>query len=297
MGLFAIDAPTRALVALSRSGALFRSLDDGARFTRTQVPYGDIYFFTAHRRSGRLYAYGMSGHELYRSDDGGDHWLPQIAVNDRVSRTMAVDLSNPDVLLLGGHWADGANIRKSTNGGASFTTVHTGSSAEQPNDLAFAPSEPSRVYASIGCRFLRSDDSGDHWTQVSVDGCVGDIRVHPRDPDTVYSARRPFRSVDAGATWTPLRVEGWVPKLYEIFCPEALEEDCREWAVISSPAEAGSSSSGLVVTRVGLAPWRPAATGLPVYRGMAYGFHPTALVPTAADSATVAYWGGQIIVF
>ncbi|MDE0222309.1 MAG: hypothetical protein OXJ90_23800 [Spirochaetaceae bacterium] len=91
--------------------------------------------------------------------------------------------------------------------------------------IAVAPSAHRTVYAGMGETQIRvdvthgdgvyrSDDGGESWRHLGLEATrhVSRIRVHPRDPDTVYVAalglafgRNPergvYRSTDGGATW------------------------------------------------------------------------------------------------
>ncbi|MEW6358055.1 MAG: hypothetical protein AB1696_17100 [Planctomycetota bacterium] len=103
-------------------------------------------------------------------------------------------------------------------------------------NIAFAPSNPKRVYAAAGCprsilnrwgsfpargryapcepEIYRSDDGGDTWRRVatlpvpagSKDGHVFTLTVRPDDPNRVYAAsdRGVYRSDDGGETWQEL---------------------------------------------------------------------------------------------
>lgn len=83
--------------------------------------------------------------------------------------------------------------------------------------MAFAPSDPQRMYAVNTAGWLyASTDHGVTWSATSS-GAPGDhylygqgIAVHPNDPDEVvvggsgYSTPGVIRSIDGGQTWTPI---------------------------------------------------------------------------------------------
>jgi hypothetical protein len=155
----------------------------------------------------------VAGVGLYKSTDGGDHWtgpIGQDAFNARGVGTIAIKPGNSNVIYAGstfgvrGHASSccygavsqyralipGAplwGLYRSTNGGASWTLVHNGSTdpvACGTDVLAIAnnttpcsprgvrrveidPSNPNIVYAASYARGVwRSSDGGTTWTQI-----------------------------------------------------------------------------------------------------------------------------------
>ena len=118
-------------------------------------------------------------------------------------------------------------VWKTTNAGASWQPISDddfGSAAV--GALAVAPSDPNVLYvgmgespfrniaSSQGDGVYRSTDAGLSWTHVGFRDVkqIGEIRVHPEDPDTVWVAAqgntyRPadntgvFKSTDGGSSW------------------------------------------------------------------------------------------------
>ena len=126
-----------------------------------------------------------------------------------------------------GPWEDGneyggagGGIFKSTDGGNTWNKLAGG----LPEDLvqayvAIAPSDPQRLYSSLAdtheTHIYRSDDAGEHWTQITTDSRPalriggGDLaipKVDPKNPDVVYTTSIVcWRSTDGGKTWTGIR--------------------------------------------------------------------------------------------
>lgn len=174
----------------------------------------------------RVYAGGRSG--LFRSDDGGRTWTGLAYPPAHYAEINALGLSPADSdLVLNAPW-DLGNLARSTDGGLSWTAiqVHAEAHRHQFLDLAFAPTDPQTVYASLGqiacvmdphsCTvpgdgLYVSNDAGSSWhraTGDSLDGLnVRSIAVHPSDPETVFvgtMGKGILKSTDGGASWEPL---------------------------------------------------------------------------------------------
>jgi BNR/Asp-box repeat len=111
---------------------------------------------------------------------------------------IAVSPADNQIVLIGS--ATGG-IWRSTDGGASFTPVSDDQVDLAVGTIAFAPSNPSIVYAGMGdpdhgyfgTGVLRSSDAGATWTRVSngtlIKGQSMKILVDPADSNRVYLAQ------------------------------------------------------------------------------------------------------------
>jgi photosystem II stability/assembly factor-like uncharacterized protein len=172
---------------------------------------------------------------IYLSTDGGQNWQKVLSKDANVGGSdVEIDPSNPDIVYASlwevrlGPWEDGnqysgtgGGVFKSTDGGKTWRTLTNGlPKGIIQVDLAIAPSQPSRLYASVATNepsvgIYRSDDAGENWTRITTDprpaGRIGggDLpvpRVDPKNPDIVYSASTvTMRSTDGGKTWTSFR--------------------------------------------------------------------------------------------
>ncbi|MFW5947497.1 MAG: WD40/YVTN/BNR-like repeat-containing protein, partial [Gemmatimonadota bacterium] len=133
----------------------------------------------------RIYC-SLSAGGVYRSDDGGDSWAP---VNEGVR--------------------------------AGFQPRRFPESGQCVHKLRLHPARPERLYQQNHCGVYRSDDRGDHWTEIT-DGLPSDfgyaLALDPADPDVAYvipeesshmratvdGRLRVYRTGDAGASWTAL---------------------------------------------------------------------------------------------
>ncbi len=176
---------------------------------------------------------------IFRSTDGGATWQKVLYKDQNTGGSdVVIDPSNPNIVYASlwqsrlGPWEDNnafagteGGLFKSTDGGSNWTKLSKG----LPDDLvqinvAIAPSQPSRIYATLattkpsgyasgkGLGFYRSDDGGENWTQITNDPRPamkiggGDLpvpQVDPKNPDVVYVASIvTVRSTDGGKTWT-----------------------------------------------------------------------------------------------
>jgi hypothetical protein len=156
----------------------------------------------------------VAGVGLYKSTDGGDHWAGPLGVsafNARGVGTIAIKPGNPNVIYAGssygvrGHASaccygavsqyraliPGAPIwglYRSTNGGATWSLVHNGST------------DP----AACGTDALAI---ANNTTPCSPRG-VRRVEIDPSNPNIVYAAsyaRGVWRSSDGGSTWTQIK--------------------------------------------------------------------------------------------
>ncbi|UCC72758.1 MAG: glycosyl hydrolase [Gemmatimonadota bacterium] len=131
--------------------------------------------------------------------------------------------SQPYVYYMG---VTGGGVWKTVDGGMAWMPVadeYLG--AGSIGGIAVAPSDPNVVYVATGETCIRgntspgdgmykSTDAGKTWTHIGLreGGQIGEVRVHPTNPDIVYAAvlghafgpnetRGVYRSKDGGATW------------------------------------------------------------------------------------------------
>jgi photosystem II stability/assembly factor-like uncharacterized protein len=179
---------------------------------------------------------------IFSSTDGGKTWKKSLYKDqDTGGSDVQIDPANPDVVYASmwkvrqGPWEDGneysktgGGLFKSTDGGNTWHSLTNG----LPKDLvqiyiAIAPSQPSRLYATVGTTkpgdyssgaglgFYRSEDAGESWHIATTDGRPayriggGDLpipKVDPKNPDVVYSTSIvTMRSTDGGKTWVSFR--------------------------------------------------------------------------------------------
>ena len=127
----------------------------------------------------------------------------------------------------------GGGVWKTENAGHSWKVISDGPAGAGMNGsigaIAVAESDPNVVYvgtgehavrgqsSSYGNGMFRSTDAGKTWTRIGLENTrqIGQVRVHPTNPDLVYvaaqgdrwkgtSERGIYRSTDGGKSWTLL---------------------------------------------------------------------------------------------
>ncbi len=236
---------------LSVGDGIYKSNDAGKTWTHLGMRDGQQIPALAidPRDPNRLFAavlghpYGANQERgIFRSKDGGVTWEKVLYKDENTGGSdVEIDPSNPDVIYASlwqsrlGPWEDNnefggteGGLFKSTDAGNTWRKLSKG----LPDDLAqinvaIAPSQPSRLYATVGTTkpatyasdeglgFFRSDDGGENWTRITTDprpamkiggGDLPIARVDPNNADVVYSTSIvTVRSTDGGKTWTSLR--------------------------------------------------------------------------------------------
>jgi len=236
---------------LSVGDGIYRSTDAGQTWTHlglrdgAQIPA----LLVDPRDPNRLFAavlgrpYGPSTERgIFRSLDGGANWQRVLYKDENIGGSdIEIDPSNPNTLYASlwevreGPWEDnnildgsGGGLFKSTDGGTTWRQLTKGLPKDFVQiDVAIAPSQPKRLYATVGAPersnfvskesagVFRSDDGGENWYRITTDPRPavriggGDLpvpRVDPKNPDVVYVASMvTMRSEDGGKTWTAFR--------------------------------------------------------------------------------------------
>lgn len=189
---------------------------------------------------------GTTGGGVWHTDDAGHHWDPiaDDALTSGNVGAIAVAEANPDVIYVG-----------------------TGSACIRGN-------------VSVGHGVWKSEDGGASWSFVGLPdaGAIGEMVVHPTDPDLVYAAvlgnpfapnpeRGVYRSRDGGATWENVLFlndsTGAVSLAMNPADPSEIyagmwRAERKPWTLTS-----GSLDGGLYKTTDGGRTWTRLAGGLP----------------------------------
>jgi photosystem II stability/assembly factor-like uncharacterized protein len=234
---FVLDARDGVTMLMaSRTGHLgptiFRSTDAGRSWSEVMRPPAfpkasegeralavdhTFWLSPGHRSEPGVWYAGTCPPGLFRSDDGGESWLPVAGWNNH---PMYLAWNNPDAGTPDGamtQWVnidprDPAHIYIVTSAGGVFETLDAGEwwrplnkgvevnfgpdpSPEFGQDthcLRLHPAQPDRLYQQSHCGIYRLDRPAEEWIRVgrNMPAEVGDIGfgivLHPRDPDTAW---------------------------------------------------------------------------------------------------------------
>ncbi len=161
---------------------IYRSVDDGQTWQPVVQTLNNPDFQFVNRiraaRDGILFAATISG--IWRSSDSGINWTLMLDQKSRVGGCHEVEIqpfSTPNQLLVSCGSFESAEVFKSHDNGETWQSV-LAESNQGRTTLAFAPSNPQRVYAlsaqnsngpyPYGLNGLyRSSDGGDNWSLVT----------------------------------------------------------------------------------------------------------------------------------
>ena len=172
----------------SFGGGVFKSTDRGATFRAVNNGLSPLTVATmamAADDPNTLYVSTFGG-GTYKTIDGGANWSLTGENSGAGPLIMAVDPTNANNVFIGFNGA--VPVRRSTNGGSTWSNA-TGIPANSPVfGLAIDPRDPRVMYAgSAGNGAFKSVDRGATWTPMTVDSTVWTVLVDPADSRTVYA--------------------------------------------------------------------------------------------------------------
>jgi photosystem II stability/assembly factor-like uncharacterized protein len=179
--LFGAPPVSVAPVAAQENTVVNPSLYEGMSY-RMVGPFrgGRVTAVTGIAEEPHTFFFGGTGGGVWKTDDAGHHWTPIADDFLTAGAVGAIDVadSDPNVIYVG-----------------------TGSTCIRGN-------------VSVGRGVWRTTDGGDSWSHIGLpeSGAVGNVVIHPQDPDLVYVAalghpfgknpdRGIYRSRDGGTSW------------------------------------------------------------------------------------------------
>jgi photosystem II stability/assembly factor-like uncharacterized protein len=199
----AVDPMNPSIVYVA-SGHPWRSTTGGATWTeQTTFPFECDLLTIDPITTSTLYCStydrtGMAWKGVYKTVDSGASWAP---VNNGLASLEARDLilATPNAVFV----ESDSILYRSTNGGGNWTST----GINFPYSLAYAPSNPMRMYLSEGASGIAvSNDGGASFgSPVSIGDVVQSIAVDPTNPDLVFAAGRDngvYVSTNGGGSWS-----------------------------------------------------------------------------------------------
>jgi len=221
---------------------------------------------------------------VYRTLDGGETWTA-IWRGDNLARYVVIDPRNSTTIYVStgifDRWAansdpangvfGGVGIVKSTDGGATWTTLGTanglmglsvGSLFMHPQnpDILLAGAGSATTLATGGGVYLTTD-GGQHWRQTLSDQHITSVEISAANPAIAYAGgfEAFYRSADGGLTWIRMNpgVSGYGPPGVRTGWPIDLQADPRDPNRLFLNAYGG----GAFLTLDGGASWQVASDG------------------------------------
>jgi hypothetical protein len=188
------------VIYMSTDGGVYKSMDGGATWALTS------YQLIA----TQLYSIGVSQSAAFRvggatqdqgiiQTTGSADWVGTGAGNE--GGFFIVDPNN-EQNIFATPWS--TNLRRSTDGGSSWTTITTGLAGTTPARLAVRPGDSTRLLCVGGSQIFRSTNQGSNWSSVAtLTGGGTFVAFADANPSVCYAATssgRVYRSTSSGTS-------------------------------------------------------------------------------------------------
>jgi hypothetical protein len=172
---FLVAAPwVEPVLFLARNGDLLATRDSGKTWVDRLNP-AEMRALAVSTEEGLLYIVTASDLTpgvawLYRSRDAGSHWtyMESLPIGSFSDATVAVHPTVGQLVFLGST----TELRRSTDGGISFTTIIAKKGTNWTWDLRFDPTDDDHLLLIQGfgcCPLLESRDRGLTWSEAGID--------------------------------------------------------------------------------------------------------------------------------
>lgn len=163
----------------------------------------------------RYWSYQLGGMRRYLNGNNVGIAPPGLDGTGSWETPFKLDYSNPERIICGFD-----QVYESFNRGNDWAIIGpTGIGSGDMEQLAIAPSEPSRIYAVRGNKLWKKNTFDNNWEEHDLPGGgISDLEVDPLNMDLVYitmsgysNGNKVFRSFDAGGNWE--NISGSLPNV------------------------------------------------------------------------------------
>jgi photosystem II stability/assembly factor-like uncharacterized protein len=147
---------------------------------------------------------------LYRSEDAGQSWQRLDPGFPRRGCSLDEIEVDPAGVVYVGFWevgGSGGGVARSTDGGVTFEFLKP-LEGQSIRAVAIAPSNPRRMAAGSLTGVFLSDDAGQSWRRISVEGDpnlrnIGSLAFDPSNAEVLYVGtwHLAWKTIDGGASW------------------------------------------------------------------------------------------------
>ena len=210
---------------------ILRSTDGGETWLRISINQGmfqnQMVRALVNHPSKPEVVYAGTEQGVFKSGDAGQSWQQiDSPLNDYSVWAMAIDPSDPDVILAGTGTPSPVAMFRSTDGGKNWERREMEVVDECPignpqmTAIAIDPTNPKSVWVGIEVDGLRhSSDGGETWTKVGSE--IPNLDVHnvavtagPPKTVVVVVNNDVYTSIDDGSTWQCLGIKEVFPYTY-----------------------------------------------------------------------------------
>jgi photosystem II stability/assembly factor-like uncharacterized protein len=215
----AIHPTNGQIIYAGTSNHIYKSRDGGESWALSDEGVGGVRMMSLAvdpRSPAQVYA-GTFGEAVWKSWDGGQHWVPDnLGLKEHISIVSSIifDPEQPATMYLGAT----VGIYKREDPGAEWVERVHGMESVYVVPLVADVKHPGTFYAGTTGGVYKSVDRAEHWQPIneglSIEAMggamshgVNAIVLHPNDPSTLYigTTRGLFTSTDGGKQWTQNR--------------------------------------------------------------------------------------------
>jgi photosystem II stability/assembly factor-like uncharacterized protein len=163
-----------------------------ANATTQPTGMGRVNAIAFHPVDANIIFVGSPSGGFWKTSDGGNTWvslssdLPTLGVS-----SILIHPTNPDIIYIGtgdrdGGDAPGIGVYKSTNGGTSWVQINNTMGNVTVGDMIMHPSDPDIILAATSGGIYKTTDGGNTWSGKLNPGNFKDIKFKPGDPTIAY---------------------------------------------------------------------------------------------------------------